>query len=107
MFYVLCVTTAALFVVSKSRGDMKNFTKSNTDVLIGLTIVMSVFIILEVVAEIIMAIVWTNAVKDPLITLYVALSTILYCFSGIVSVCNMAREMHNQRKPQKLNDAKF
>ena len=103
VLYVLCVTTA-LFVVSKSRGDMKSFTKDNTDVLMGLTIVMSVFIVLEVITEIIMAIVWTNAVKDPLITLYVALSTVLYCFPGIVSVCNMARKMHSQRKQRKKED---
>ena len=101
MLYVLCVTTA-LFIVSKSRNDMKKFTNSNTDVLVGLTIVMSVFIILEVITEIIMAIVWSNAVKDPVITVYVVLSTALYCIPGIVSVCNMAKEMYSntQKKTQ-------
>ena len=97
VLYILCVTTA-LFILSKSRGDMKHFTQNNSDVLIGLTVVMSVFIILEVITEIIMAIVWTNAVKDPVITVYVVLSTLLYCFPGIVSVCNMAKKMRDNRK---------
>ena len=105
VLYVLCVTTA-MFIVSKSRNDMKKITESNTDVLIGLTIVMSVFIILEVITEIVMAIVWTNAVKDPLITLYVVLSTVLYCLPGIVSLCNMAKEMciKKKRKTQNKED---
>ena len=54
---------------------------------------MSVLIILEVVTEIIMAIVWTNAVKDPVITVF--LSTVLYCIPGIVSVCNIAKQMYS------------
>ena len=39
VLYILCVTTA-LFIVSKSRNDMKEFTTSNNDVLIGLTILL-------------------------------------------------------------------
>ena len=72
---------------------MKDFTRSNSDVLIGLTIIMSVFIILEVVTEFIMAIIWTNAIKDPIITVYVMFSTIFYCIPGVVSVCNMVKQM--------------
>lgn len=65
---------------------------------------MSVFIILEVITEFVMAIVWTNAVKDPLITLYVVLSTLLYCLPGIVSLCMMAKEMYNKRKTRNKKD---
>ena len=102
VLYVLCVTTA-MFIVSKleSRSDMKDFTGSNAEVLIGLTIVMSVFIILEVTTEIIMAVVWSIAVKDPVIILYVILSTVLYCIPGIVSMCNMSKGTYTQRKGQK------
>ena len=92
VLYMICVTTA-LFIASKfdSRASMKTFTDKNNDVLIGLAVVMCTFILLEVITEFIMAIIWAVAVKDPVITVYVLLSTVLYSIPCIVSVCNMVK----------------
>ena len=93
VLYALCVITA-FFIVSKthSKKGMKEFTHSNSEVLIGLTIVMSVFIVLEVVTEFIVASIWSKAVKDPVIAVYVVTSTVLYCIPGVVSVCMIMRK---------------
>ena len=65
---------------------MKQFTDRNTDVVNGLAIVMIIFIILELVAEIIMAGIWSKAVQDPVIAVYVITSTVVYCIPGVASV---------------------
>jgi small-conductance mechanosensitive channel len=92
VLYALCVTTA-FFIVSKthSKMGMKEFTHNNSEVLIGLTIVMSVFIVLELVTEFVMAGIWSEAVKDPVIAVYVVTSTVLYCIPGVVSVCMIVK----------------
>ena len=106
VLYALCVTTA-FFIVSKthSKKGMKEFTHSNSEVLIGLTIVMSVFIVLEVVTEFIMASIWSKAVKDPVIAVYVVTSTVLYCIPGVISVCMIVRKMIIRHTQTKKDDA--
>ena len=67
---------------------------------------MGVFVILEVLTEVIMASVWSDAVKDPVITVYVFLSTAIYCIPGIVSVFNIAKQIysHHQAQEKKKNE---
>jgi hypothetical protein len=98
VLYALCVTTA-FFIVSKTHSikGMKEFTKSNSEVLIGLTIVMIVFIVLELVTEFVMAGIWSEAVKDPIIAVYVVISTVFYCIPGVVSACMILREIKRKK----------
>ena len=86
VLYVICVTTAFSLVSDSNTKGVKSFTKDNPEVLQGLSRVMSVFIVLEIITEVVMAIRWSVAVKDGVIAFNVSLSTIVYCFPGIISV---------------------
>ena len=85
---------------------MKQFTDKNTDVVNGLAIVMIIFIVLEVVAEIIMAVIWSIAVEDPVIAVYVITSTVVHCIPGVVPVCTIAHKFISKDDSQKQNQNK-
>ena len=60
MLYVICVTTAFSLAFNSDSNSGKSFIISNLEVLQGLTIVMSVFIVLEIITEIVMAFIWSE-----------------------------------------------
>ena len=92
--YTSCVTTL-FFVVSKSeKKGIKSFTKRNPEVLIAIIIVIGTFILVEICAEFVMAIIWTVSVKDHLVGFTVFVAALVYFGPGIVSLYKVGRKCH-------------
>ena len=51
-----------------------------------------------------MASIWSKAVKDPVIAVYVVTSTVLCCIPGVVSVCMIMRKMIIRHTHTKKDD---
>jgi hypothetical protein len=93
VLYASCITTI-LFIVSKSeeRG-IKSFTKRNPEVLIATIIVIGSFILVEIVAEFVMAVIWTVNVKHYVIGFIVFAAAIVYYGPGIVSLFMVGKKI--------------
>ena len=107
-FYILYVvstialylisTTAIFFVVSKTNHKgVKSFTRKNPEILIGVTVVVTIFIVLEVVTHLIMSIIWVVHVDDPLITFTVISATLLFYSPGLFSLFKVSRKFYLYR----------
>ena len=97
ILYATCVTTI-FFVVSKSdKQGLKSFTSQQPEVLRGITIVISAFILLEVIAEFVMAVVWTVHVHDPLVGFTVFLAAFVYYSPGIFSLFKIGQKIYLYR----------
>ena len=89
VLYVICVTTVHFLVSKSDKSRIEAFTNEHAEVLKGLTIVISVFIVLELLTEFVMAVVWTAAVKDPLVAFTVFLAALIYYSPGAFSICQI------------------
>ena len=113
ILYATCVTTI-FFVVSKSdKKGLKSFTSQQPEVLKGITIVISAFIFLEVITELVMAVVWTVNVRDPLVGFTVILAALVYYSPGIFSLCQIGCKIrlycrgHYDTRENPKNDTLF
>ena len=98
VLYASCITTI-LFVVSKSeQRGIKSFTKRNPEVLIATIVVIGSFILVEIVAELVMAIVWTVNVKHHFIGFTVFIAAIAYYGPGVFSLFKVGRKILNYNK---------
>ena len=103
ILYASCITTI-FFVVSKSeQKGIKSFTKRNPEVLIATIIVIGSFILVEIVAELTMAIVWTVSVKDHLIGFTVFAAAFVYYGPGMFSVYKVGRKCYRYHKTSDKN----
>ena len=92
--YTSCVTTI-FFVVSKSETKgIKLFTKRNPEVLIAIIMVIGTFILVEICAEFVMAIIWTVSVKDRFVGFTVFVAALVYYGPGVVSLYKVGRKCH-------------
>ena len=81
--------------MSKSeKKGIKSFTKQNPEVLKAIIIVIGTFILVEICAESVMAIIWTVSVKDHLVGLTVFIAALVYYGPGIVSLYKVGRKCH-------------
>lgn len=98
VLYVTCITTIH-FLVSKSDKESVKcyFTEKHPEVLLGVTIVIVIFIILEVIAEFIMAIIWTVHVSDPLISFFIFVSAFVYFAPVVISLSIVIIENRKSR----------
>ena len=95
ILYASCLTTL-FFVVSKSeqRGHkIRTFTKRNPEVLLATIIVIGSFVFVEILAELVMAIVWTVNVRDYLIGFTVFAAAFVYYSPGIFSLYKVGKKM--------------
>ena len=98
VLYASCITTI-LFVVSKSeRRGIKSFTKRNPEVLIATIVVIGGFVLVEIVAELVMAIVWTVNVKHHFIGFTIFAAAIAYYGPGIFSLFKVGRKILSYNK---------
>ena len=94
ILYASCLTTL-FFVVSKSeQKGIKAFTKRNPEVLVATIIVIGSFVIVEICAELIMAIIWTVSVKDHLIGFTVFAAAFVYYGPGVFSLYKVGRKCY-------------
>ena len=94
VLYVSCLTTL-FFLVSKSeKSGIKSFTKDNPEVLKATIIVIGSFVVVEILAELVMTIVWTVNVKHPFVGLTIFAAAIVYYCPGIFSVCQIIRKCY-------------
>ena len=97
VLYVTCITVI-FFVVSKTNHKgVKSFTRKNPEILKGVTVVVTIFIVLEVVTELIMSIIWVVHVDDPLITFTVTSATLLFYSPGLFSLFKISRKFYLYR----------
>ena len=97
ILYVTCVTTI-FFIAHKSKGNgIKSFKNNHPEVFKGVTIVIGVFVILEVITEFIMAILWSWHVNDSLISFTVFLAGVVYYSPGIFSLYKIIKKIHLYR----------
>ena len=98
ILYASCITTI-FFIVSKSeQKGIESFTKTNPEVLMATIIVIGSFIFAEVLAEFIMAIIWTVSVKDHLIGLTVFAAAFVYYGPGIFTLYKVGRKCYEYDK---------
>ena len=102
VLYTACVTTI-FFLVSKTNkketssnnlSPIKAFTSKHPEVLKGVIVVILVFIFLEIIAEIVMAFIWTLYVKDTLIAFSVFTAALIYYGPGIFSLYKIVHKCH-------------
>ena len=94
ILYASCLTTL-FFVVSKSEQQgIKAFTKRNPEVLVATIVVIGSFVIVEICAELIMAIIWTVSVKDHLIGFTVFAAAFVYYGPGVFSLYKVGRKCY-------------
>ena len=104
ILYASCLTTL-FFVVSKSeQKGIKSFTKRNPEVLVATIIVIGSFVIVEVLAELVMAIIWTVSVKDHLIGFTVFAAAFVYYGPGIFSLYKIGRKCYRYYTGAGVND---
>ena len=106
ILYASCLTTL-FFIVSKSeKKGIKSFTKRNPEVLIATIIVIGSFIVVEILAELVMAIIWTVSVKDHLIGFTVFAAAFVYYGPGIFSLYKIGRKcyLYYNKVHSKLRD---
>ena len=102
ILYASCITTL-FFVVSKSeQKGIKSFTKRNPEVLIATIIVIGSFVLVEILAELVMAIIWTVSVRDHLIGFTVFAAAFVYYGPGIFSLFKVGRKCY--RYYNKIHD---
>ena len=113
ILYATCVTTI-FFVVSKSNNKgLSSFTSKHSEVFKAITIVLSVFIILEVFTEFVMAVVWTVQASDPLVDFTLFLATLVYYSPGIFSLFKIGQKIylyysgHYDTRENRKNDTLF
>ena len=102
LIYITCTTTIWFLVTktnkkrkkSKSHNPTKSFTNMHPEVLIGATIVMGAFSALEVIAEFVMAIIWTINVNDHDIAYTVFAAALTHLLPGILSACQIGRDLY-------------
>ena len=94
ILYASCLTTL-FFIVSKSeKKGIKSFTKRNPEVLLATIIVIGSFLFAEILAELIMAIIWTVSVRDHLIGFTVFAAALVYYGPGIFSLYKVGRKCY-------------
>ena len=105
VLYASCLTTL-FFLVSKSeKSGIKSFTKRNPEVLKATIIVIGSFIVVEILAELVMAIVWTANAKNHFIGLTVFIAAIAYYGPGIFSVYKVTKKCYLYHK--KVHDRRY
>ena len=93
--------------MSKSaESGVKSFAKDNPEVLKATIIVIGSFVVVEILAEFIMAIIWTANAKHHFIGFTVFIAAIAYYGPGIFSVYKVIRKCHLYiyRKKEKMHD---
>ena len=86
VLYASCLTTI-FFVISKNeQRGIKSFTKRNPEVLMATIIVIGSFVLAEVIAKLVMAIIWTVNVDNFPIGFTVFAAAFVYCGPGIFSL---------------------
>ena len=97
VLYVTCLTTL-FFLVSKSEegeeSGIKSFTKDNPEVLKATIIVIGSFVVVEILAELIMAIIWTANAKNHYIGVTVFIAAFAYYGPGIFSVYKVTKKCY-------------
>ena len=93
------------FLVSKSEeGGIKSFTKGNPEVLKATIIVIGSFVVVEILAELVMAIIWTANAKNRFIGFTVFIAAIAYYGPGIFSVYKVTKKCYLYYHKKVLHD---
>ena len=94
VLYASCLTTL-FFVISKNeQRGIKSFTKRNPEVLMATIIVVGSFVLTEVIAKLVMAIIWTVNVDNFSIGLTVFAAAFVYYGPGIFSLYKVGRKCY-------------
>ena len=89
-------------MASSEQNGIKSFIKDNPEVLKATTIVISSFVVVEILAELVMAIIWTVNVKHHIIGFTVFAAAIAYYGPGVFSVYKVVEKHYLCYK--KVND---
>ena len=76
------------------ESGIKSFTKGNPEVLKATIIVIGSFVVVEILAELIMAIIWTANAKHHFIGFTVFIAAIVYYGPGIFSVYKVTKKCY-------------
>ena len=89
-----CLTTLFFLVSKNEQRGIKSFTKRNPEVLVATILVIGSFVLAEVIAKLVMAIIWTVNVNDFIIGITVFAAAFVYYGPGIFSLYKVGtREM--------------
>ena len=94
ILYASCLTTLFFLVSKNEQRGIKSFTKRNPEVLIATIIVIGSFVLAEVIAKFVMAIIWTVNVNDLFIGLTVFAAAFVYYGPGIFSLYKVGRKCY-------------
>lgn len=105
VLYVTCIATIR-FLVSKSdkKGVEQYFTEKHPEVLLGVGIIVSVFIILEIFTELIMAIIWSINVQNSLMIFIIFSSALVYFMPLIASIIMVMYDSIRHTKTKSIGD---
>ena len=99
VLYVTCFTTLHFLASKSDRKKVRQyFIEKHPEVLKGVTIIISVFILAELITEFIMAINWTVHVHDPGVSAIIFLSALVYFAPAVVSICKVVFDRYIKPK---------
>ena len=94
ILYASCLTTIFFLVSKNEQRGIKMFTKRNPEVLLATIIVIGTFVLAEVFAKLVMAIIWSVNVNDTHIRITIFAATFVYYGPGIFSLYKVGRKCY-------------